>query len=67
MSEQIEVAPIVTAYSLAQETIRTQQATIDRLTDQRDRLVRYIKGSGLNGHDTVNLANKLIAEIEAGK
>lgn len=55
-----------------EETIRTQQSTIDRLTEQRDRLLAMLKENvtmfeayvdGMNCFG----AKELIAEIEAGK
>lgn len=46
-----------------EQTIRTQQATIERLTEQRDRLVARFKGKEWKGHVT----DALIAEIEAEK
>jgi uncharacterized coiled-coil protein SlyX len=46
-----------------EETIRQQQAEIDRLKRQRDRLVARFKGKKWNGQVT----DAIIAEIEAGK
>lgn len=58
-----------------QETICTQQATIDRLTEQRDRLLSHLKMAALAADefwhehypDCIDLITSLIAEIEAGK
>ena len=52
-----------------QETIRTQQAEIDRLTEQRDRLrVAFVQNMIRAFPDkTHSEISTLIAEIEAGK
>lgn len=72
--DQIEVAPIVIAYNQAQETIRIQQATIDRLTSERDRLLDaskallHIINQSVPTSEIEHREHKLkalIAEIEA--
>ena len=55
------------------ETIRTQQSTIDRLTEQRDRLLGHLKMAALAADEfwhehypeCINSITSIIAEIEA--
>lgn len=65
---------------LVHDMLSTQQATIDRLTEQRDRLLEMVKAQRQrecellhvmrnipHDHLYTNKAMELIAEIEAGK